>query len=452
VLRYFKAAAAAVGFFAIPAVSSILTQSGPLTLEQCIAMALESNVSIEVANERIAEKTLAVKEASTANKPKLSAQAVYTRLGEATTVSGVVGASPIMNDNGFYSAIPFELDLGKNVYNVGVTLTQPIYTGGKITAAKQIAGYGLSASEWQRKATVREVKRDVTKAYYNILAARKSLVALDSAISMMEVLTKDLSNAVEVGMRGEHELLQAQVQLLNQRLSRQQASSGATAAADYLSTLIGHPVNSDLDLVKEIEHPETLDRSVPDLTALQARARDASADLKALEEQVSIIETSAKIAGATRIPTVALQAGYSGQGTSFEKDYWNNGFNASLIAQWDFYDWGAASQKKSQALSQKRQLELSMENLRTMIDMQVKNTMISLEDAFASIETSQKNIEQSKRSYEISYDRFQEGALLSSELLTAQNSILQAEISYYAALSNFYAKLADMDYLVKLDD
>lgn len=449
-LRYLKTALCAAGLFAVPAFSAVLTQSGPLTLEQCISMALESNLKIEIASEKINQSSLAVKEASASRLPKLSAQAAYTRLHEATTVSGLAPLFPDPQTGVSTAVMPFEVDLGANAYSAGVTLTQPIYTGGRITAGKQIAEYGLSASEWQQKATVREVRRDVTKAYYNVLAARKSLIALDSAIAMMEVLTKDLGNAVEVGMRGEHELLQAQVQLLNQRLSRQQAASGANAAADYLSTLIGNPVNTPLDLVKEIDAPDNVD--MPEITVLQTQARDASADLKALEDQLSIVETSAKIAGATYIPTVAAVASYSGQGTSLEKDRWKNGANISLVAQWDIFDGFAAREKKSQALSQGRQLELGMENLKIMLDMQVKNNMTSLEDAFTAIETGRKNIEQSKRSYEISYDKFQEGVLLSSELLNAQNLTLQAEISYYAALSNFYAKQAELDYLVNPDN
>ena len=449
-LRYLKAAGLAVGLFAAPAISAILTNAGPLTLEQCVAMALESNLRIGIANEKINEVSSAVREASASRLPKLSAQASYTRLNESNTVSGLVPVAPDPGTGVFGGVVPFEVNLGANVYSTGVTLTQPIYTGGRITNARRIANYGLSASTWQQKSTVREVKRDVTKAYYSVLAANKSLEALDSAIVLMEALTRDLSNAVDVGMRGEHELLQAQVQLLNQRFARQQAASGVNAAAVFLAALIGHPVNTPLMLVKDIASPDPLD--LPELTVLQAKARDASADLKALEEQLNIVETSARIAGAAYIPSVFAAAGYTGQGTGFESDRWRNSANISLIAQWDIFDGGAASERRRQALSQMRQIELGMENLRIMLDMQVKNNRTALEDAFAGIETAASNIEQSKRSYEISYDRYQAGILLSSELLNAQNLSLQAEISYYRALSDFYAKLADLDYLVNFDN
>jgi len=251
-------------------------------------------------------------------------------------------------------------------------------------------------------------------------------------------------------MRGEHELLTAQVQLLNQRLSRQQAATGTQAAHDYLAVLMGVPVNTPITLFKDLRAPESF--QPPVVTAMQAKAKEASTDLKALEEQKSIIETSILITEASNIPMVVASAGYSGgqgAGAAEEKKFtWKNNGTLTLAAQWDIYNGGAAKHKKSQALSQKRQLELTMENIRLNIDLAVKSGAASLDDAFAGIETASQSIAQTKRSYEISYDKFQEGMLLSSEVLNAQNLRLQAEISYYAALSKFYATQADLDYLV----
>jgi len=438
----------------------VAAQQGPLNLEQCVSMALRSNLRIETANERLEEMDAAIDEMSTANMPKLSANAAYTMLFPkpqvltmdlANYLPALIGslmanppvAPPALGMDTMYA--------GMHRVSVGLTATHVIYTGGKIKNAQKITEHSRTAAEWQKKSAVREIRRDVTKAYYQALAANKGVVALDSAIALMEVMLRDLGNAVEVGMRGEHELLQAQVQLANQKLARQQAATGAQMAHDYLATLIGVPVSTPVTLVNDLHAPESF--SVLPLPVLQTRARDASTDLKALEEQQKIIETSLLITGNSLMkPTVLAQASYSG-GAGTHGDIpgsgnWKNSGMASLIAQWDIYDFGATNQKRRQTLSQKRQLDLTMENIRVNLDMLVKNNCASLQDAFASIETGKKSIEQTKRSYEISYDKFQEGMMLSSEVLNAQNMILQAEISYYAALSNFYARQADLDYLV----
>jgi outer membrane protein TolC len=432
---------------AVPAAA----QQGPLTLEECVAMALQSNLQIEAAVEKLTEKDAAIGEAETSRLPKLSGQASYTRAIPQPKANVPIGAdlSQAPNYGGMFAPIMMkEFKASGNIYNAGLNLTQPLYTGGKITNAKKIAEQSREMADWQRKSVVREVRRDVTKAYYNALAANRSIVALDSAISMMEVMIRDLGNAVEVGMRGEHELLQAQVQLLNQRLARQQAATGAQAAHDYLSTLIGVPVNTPITLVEDMDAPESL--NLAELAALQTKARGASTDLKALDEQLKIIETSLLITDASNLPMLVAAAGYSGQGMGgFGKDFdWTNSGTLSLVLQWDIYDGNSVNHKRKQTLSQKRQLELNMDYLRVNLDMLVKNNCASLRDAFAGIETGRKSIEQTQKSYEISYDNFQMGKLLSSELLNVQNLRLQAEISYYVALSNFYVKRAELDYLV----
>jgi len=437
--------------------ASASAQKGPMTLEECVALALQSNLRIEAAAEKLNEMDAAIEEASLANYPKVSAQASYTWLvpRPSGTQNIMRPASPVPGMDNVYDFIysqDVDYKVSGNVLNAGINATQVLYAGGKIKNAKKISEQSRTMSEWQRKSVVREIRRDVTKAYYNALAANKSIVALDSAISMMEVMIKDLSNAVEVGMRGQHELLQAQVQLLNQRLARQQAATGSQAAHDYLATLVGIPVGTPFSLVEDMEAPDS--HTVMDLAVLQKKAREASTDLKALEEQVRIIETSIAITDAANLPMLLARAGYDGshQGRMIEPqkaDFkWENQGTLSLILQWDIYDGNTKNLKRKQTLSQKRQLELNMENLRVNLDMMVKNNCASLQDAFASIETGQKSIEQTKQSYEISYDIFQEGMLLSSELLNVQNLRLQAEISYYAALSTFYSRKADLDYMV----
>jgi len=457
-----------ISILILAALAAFAQAQAPLTLDQCVKMALQSNLRIETAGEKLVELDAAIKEASTTLMPKLSAQASYTRLipqpSGSQKVPVAADLSPWQDaiSNGTFGMIPSEKALAPlkyqsvdykmsgNIYNAALNLNYILYSGGKIQNAKKISEQGREAAEWQLKSAVREVRRDVTKAYYNALAANRSITALDSAISLMEVMVRDLGNAVDVGIRGENDLLQAKVQLANQRLARKQAATGARAAHDYLSTLIGVPVNNPVTLVEEMDAPTSL--NLPELSSLQSKARGVSTDIKALEKQLQIVETALLITNAANIPTVVASAGYSGgQGAgSAEEDKftWKNNGTLTLAAQWDIYDGGAVKHKKAQSLSQKRQLELTIENIRANLDMAVKNNCATLTDAYESLEVDRESIAQTKRSYQISYDKFQVGLMLSSEVLNAQNLILQAEITYYAALSTYYSRLADLDYLI----
>ena len=227
-------------------------QPEPLTLEQCVLMAMEYNPRIKTAGAKISEMNAAVKEASAANYPKLSGQAAYTRLIPQPTANVPVGVDMVTGQQQFGGAfapvVTREFETSGNAYTAGLTLTQTLYTGGKIKNSQKISEHNRNAAQWQKESTVREIRRDVTKAYYQALAASKGIEALDSAIALMEIMLKDLNAAVDLGMRGEHELLQAQLQLANQKLARQQAETGAKMALNYLSTLIGVPVDTPITI------------------------------------------------------------------------------------------------------------------------------------------------------------------------------------------------------------
>jgi len=175
--------------------------------------ALKSNLRIEIADEKLAELDAAIREAATTQLPTLSAQASYTRLIPAPSgtqkapVAADLSALQPLLDNNMLGTIDREQMLAPlkymnvdyrmsgNIYNAALNLNHVLYSGGKIQNAKKISERARAASEWQRKSAVREIRRDVTKAYYNALAAGESVIALDSAISMMEVMIKDMKNA-----------------------------------------------------------------------------------------------------------------------------------------------------------------------------------------------------------------------------------------------------------------
>lgn len=407
-----------------------------LTLDQCIDEALKSNLNLEVAGEKVQESEATIKEASTYFLPKLSSSAGVTRQAEAPTM--------------YFGPLGGKIPVGEeNVYNASASLSQPLFTGGKILNGYIVAGHVKSVSEWGLEAAKKDVIRDVTQAYYTVLAAKRSLVALDTSIVLLTQIVKDLKNAVDVGMRGEHELLQSQVKLQNQKMVRRQAANGVIAATGQLGLLMGRQMDHQLAVCDSISEPDSF--QMPSLDTLIQRVDIRQPELKQMEHQLRILDLNAKIADAIYYPSVFANAGFTGQtqglraDNSFEfKDSWT----VSLMLQWNIFDWGAAREKRKQIESQIRQTELSMKDVKNKMKLAVQTGYLSLKDAFDNIAVTSTSIVQSKRAYDITYDKFQQGLVPNSELLTAQSSRLESEISYYRALSDYYSKRADLEYLI----
>ncbi|MDG5816142.1 TolC family protein [Chitinispirillales bacterium ANBcel5] len=414
-----------------------------MTLEKCIEQALQSNFNLKAAREKVTETEAGVREALAGYMPQVSTSASYTRLINEPDVPDL----PLPADQQF--SLP-GFDVERNIYNASVTVNQPLFTGGRTRAGHQMAKEATNAADNERIATEKELIKDVTQAYYTVLSSRRSLEAIDSSITLLEQLVTDLKNGVEVGMRGEHELLQAQVQLSNQQLTRRQAQSGADAATGFLANLMGLPIDKELLLDDDIPSPSGFE--MPELEDLKRSVRRDNPGIKALENQLSVIENQKRIIRSQNLPNIFASGSYSGdKGGSSLGDGWDDNWTVSLALQWNIFDGGAVRQQQRQAQSQYTQLCHRLDYLRSMMEYQVRTEYMALQDAYEAIAISQKGLEQSRRSYEVTYDKFHQGVVPNSELLNAQNSRLQSEIAYYTALSDFYSKLADLEYLVTLD-
>jgi len=423
------------GILAVAAVPSLVAGEPVMTLEQCIESALNANAKIIVANEKQNESEAAIKEAAAGFLPKLSGSGSITLLHEAPYMLLDMPTLPVQKIE----------TSATDLYNVSASFTQPLFAGGKIVNGYRLAEQGRCISEWQLKAARRDVIRDVTQAYYTVTAARMSLVALDTSIALLEQIVKDLKNAVEVGIRGEHELLQAEVQLQNQRMVRQQAANGVTAAQGRLAVLIGRSIDEPVNVSDSIVEPVSFD--IPELESLLKKLRTEMPELRQMDHQLRILELSAKIAGSAYLPILVTSAGFSGQVVGVDDREFQDSWTVSLALKWDIFDWGAALQKKKQMLSQVRQLNTTKEELTKNMELAVRTGYLAVKDAYDNIAITRKSIEQSRRAYEITYDKFGQGLVPNSELMTAQSTKLQSEISYFKSLSDYYSKRADIEYL-----
>ena len=98
-----------------------------LTLEQSIEIAFRNNIRINIGEEKILQSEYLEKEAGTSFLPRLSSSFNYTRIQEAQEVS-FGPFPPLMPDPVSYKVAD------ENIYSAVLTLSQPVFTGGRITS------------------------------------------------------------------------------------------------------------------------------------------------------------------------------------------------------------------------------------------------------------------------------------------------------------------------------
>ncbi|MEQ1693955.1 MAG: TolC family protein, partial [Gemmatimonas sp.] len=102
-------------------------------------------------------------------------------------------------------------------FNLGLTASQPIYTGGRATANIRAARAGRDAAEIGITSAQAQAQLDVTQAYYDALLADRLLTISDSTLVQAERTLRQVQLTRSVGTTSEFELIRARVTRDNQR-------------------------------------------------------------------------------------------------------------------------------------------------------------------------------------------------------------------------------------------
>jgi len=163
-----------------------------LTLDDAINIALKNNLKIKMAQSVIGQAYYQKGIAGSYFLPRLSGSFSYTYLGDNQPISFGPVSMKLTDDN---------------LYKLGLTVSQPLFTGGRITK-----GYELSKETYEKamtdyEAEVQNTVLDVKKAYFNVLKAERFLEVSRKYKELMEKHLKDVREMFEEGLATKLDIL-----------------------------------------------------------------------------------------------------------------------------------------------------------------------------------------------------------------------------------------------------
>lgn len=124
-------------------------------------------------------------------------------------------------------------------YMAGITLTQPLYTGGKIMTGKKLSKLGESIAAEQKRMTMMDVLVETDNAYWTLIAVRQKVAMLESYKEQMDSLFAQVKTAVEAGLGTENELLRVEASRSDILYQMQKAKTERTYVACHYAELPG---------------------------------------------------------------------------------------------------------------------------------------------------------------------------------------------------------------------
>lgn len=396
-----------------------------LSMEQCRDMALTTSEELKQADNRLRQAELDDKIAATARLPKIEGSATGAYILPDIEMTGM------------------ELAM-RGAYMAGLTLTQPIYTGGKISAGRQMARLGRQIADQQLRMTRMDVLVDADNAYWSYIAVRRKVRMLESYSTQMDTIYKQTSSAVAAGMAIENDLLRIEAKRTEIEYQLQRARNGADLCRMALCNVIGAPLDTAIeptDTTFNIESPTAMSLDI---------ARRPEVGL--LEKQIDVNMQRIRDARSEMLPTVGLSAGYSyygniklkgfadmGNGTTvpYTQEFRDGIGIAMLAVKIPIFHWGESRKKMHKARYELDNSQLELQRNMRLMSIEAQQAVQNVEDGYRMIHTAESGLRQAEENLRVMRNRYAAAMSPLTDLLDAQSQWQQAQSNLIEAQTQY---------------
>lgn len=452
---------------AIAASAGAQEASQPLSLEACRSMALVNNKDMQVARQKIKTADYQKREAFAAYLPAIDFAGGYMynqkdisifdsdQLLPTKTFDPVKGSyefnlvknpatgEPVKGPNGQYvpetvALIPKEA-MTFDVHNVffgAVTLTQPVFMGGKIVAMNKLTGYAKQLAEALSDNEAENVIYAVDAAYWQVVSLKAKYRLATSYVNLLDSLDHNVGLMLEEGVATKADKLSVDVKLNSAQVDLTKVENGLVLSRMALAQLCGMPLDSPMILADE-DIDDIDDTTAPARSYDMEQVYDSRADLRALQMGINIAGQQKKVALSSMLPNLAVMGSYSFSNPNmfdgFSKRF-GGAFSVGAVLTIPIWHWGGNYNKYKAAESEQTVMELKMQDAKEMVDLQVKQASFRAQESVKTYNTTRSNQASADENLRTATLAFREGVATADNVMEAQTAWLKAHSELIDAL------------------
>ncbi len=418
-----------------------------LTLPQMIAMACANNPEI-----RAAESGAAV-----ARSDLKQVEAAYYPQFDMTAVAGPVNDAkePIILNNRIHDPSP-----GLSFNSIGIfgmldfTLSQPLYTFGKLSHREEAARKGYEAATLQIESKRNEIALRVKRLYYALVLARMGVQATGDAMDFFKDARRRISRLLDLGSVNvtESDLYRIDAFEADTLRSRAEAEKGKRVAHFALQSLLQLP--PDQAFKPAASKLKIEGRSLPDQKIYIRRALEHRPEIRQLKDALSAQKAQIKAARSDRLPTIfaALKGSLAGApgrdhlDNPYIFDQFNHAY-AGVVAgmKWN-WDFGISSARIEKSQAEYNTLVNMKNNAEMNIPIQVTQYYQELLEWKKSAETYHRAAIASRKWIVSAMTDFDMGVGNAQDMLTGIEKYGHNQGQYLQAVFNYKLSLAQLNY------
>ncbi|HTH48425.1 MAG TPA: TolC family protein [Candidatus Limnocylindria bacterium] len=413
--------------------------TAPLTLKDALELTLSRNPDLLKGKQDIEEAYGLAVQLRGVVTPKLSASGAYNIIDEGRIEKVPFGAPGT-------AGVAFQKDQN---WNAGIGISQPLYSGGKLTSSLRSAKLTKEAAVANYQALVADTLLNVRIAYQDVLLAAEQIVTQEAST---ELLTKELTDTkrrYDAGTVPRFNVLRAEVELANAKPKLFRARSAYRIAKNNLATLLGWniPENTGADIPLTLAGKLESEPYETDLPSAIAKAVQHRPEITVRRLSEKLRKEDVTQAKSGYIPTVSAVAGYGWVSRNFSPSLADevHGWSAGAVVNWDIWDFGITQGKVSAAKARQEKARIDTDDTFRRIEQEVRTAHSNFLEAKEVLESQAKVIEQGEEALRLANARADAGSGTQLDVLSAQTALTDARTTYSQALRDYTVARARLD-------
>ena len=321
-----------------------------------------------------------------------------------------------------------------------LTLSQPIYTGGKLKLNHEISKESLTLAQLNLDKVRKDTILSTVQAYIDVYNAMSTLGVLQKSKETLNENLKTQKELYDLRMTTKPELTEAERSLSAIEAQIVEQEGNIEVSKESLGILIGMKDSSQIEIV-----PFGVEDNFTKTVKLEddlAKLKTENTEYKISMKQNDLSKKNIKLEEASYKPTVSGVINY---GTLQSQDRFGNILkprnfttSAGVNWSWDIFDWGTRKNNVKYAKKTQEITELQVDQTLEVVQTNMKKTYYQLRALEKSIAALQLAVQKAEESYEMERERYSYRLITMENLLQSETNLRQARVNYAQAKLNYY--------------
>ena len=325
----------------------------------------------------------------------------------------------------------------KRGYTQNLKLTQPLFTGGVVTAGikgakayENIASYSFLQSKIKNRL-------DTIKIFSDIINAQRNLEALKYSEGVLLKRYQKQEEQLKLRLITKPDILQTEYSIEDIRAQMINVKNVVDTNMENLYIRTGISKSEPLNLVP-FDIPNNFSEKI-NLDSDLKQAINESLSAKVAEEQVKVASATRMAAVGDLLPQISAFASYgTGERTTFERSYRDGEWTGGVQVSWKVFSFGSDLDNYRVAKLQEEQEELRETSTKENIEIDVRSAYLNVLSLEKQIASQAKALEAAKVNFELNQEKYDAGLISTVDYLDFENTYRQARIAYNKVLLDYY--------------